>query len=84
MNKLFAFRCGGGPREAEQEEEECGDTPAGRLTQSLLMQTVPQRISTGRRRQDTREYRWVSLGPPVMCGAILMLVVAPIHKFLKL
>uniref|UniRef100_A0A3Q3DVG9 Axin-1 n=1 Tax=Hippocampus comes TaxID=109280 RepID=A0A3Q3DVG9_HIPCM len=42
---------------SEQEEEECGDTPAGRLTHSLLMQTVPQRISTGRRRQDTREYR---------------------------
>ncbi|XP_051940380.1 axin-1-like isoform X2 [Hippocampus zosterae] len=51
------WRCGGGQREAEQEDEECGDTAAGRLTHSLLMQTVPQRISTGRQRHDTREYR---------------------------
>ncbi|XP_061685591.1 axin-1-like isoform X2 [Syngnathoides biaculeatus] len=51
------WRCGNGQREADQEEEECGDTPAGRLTHSLLTQTVPQRTSTSRRRQDTREYR---------------------------
>ncbi|XP_061882574.1 axin-1-like [Entelurus aequoreus] len=51
------WRCGGSAIEAEEEKDECGDTPAGRLTQSLLMKTVPQRTSTGRRRQDSREYR---------------------------
>ncbi|KAE8300471.1 Axin-1 Axis inhibition protein 1 [Larimichthys crocea] len=57
------WRCGGGGgggmREVEEEkdEEECGDTPAGRLTHSLLMQTAPQRATTNRRRQDSREYR---------------------------
>lgn len=58
------FRCGGGGggREVEEEkDEDCGDTPAGRLTQSLLMQTAPQRASTSRRRQDSREYRCVLL-----------------------
>lgn len=59
-----AFRSGGGAREVEEEkdeEEEYGDTPAGRLTQSLLMQTASHRASTNRRRQDSREYRFVSL-----------------------
>ncbi|XP_071360429.1 axin-1-like [Trachinotus anak] len=54
------WRCvGGGVREVEEEKdvEECGDTPAGRLTHSLLMQTAPQRASANRRRQDSREYR---------------------------
>ncbi len=45
--------------EEEKDEEECGDTPAGRLTHSLLMQTAQQRASTNRRRQDSREYRCV-------------------------
>lgn len=45
--------------EEEKDEEECGDTPAGRLTHSLLMQTAPQRATTSRRRQDSREYRCV-------------------------
>ncbi|XP_035993305.1 axin-1 isoform X1 [Fundulus heteroclitus] len=48
--------CGGGGREAE-EEKDCGDTPLSRLTQSLLMQTAPQRATANRRRQDSREYR---------------------------
>uniref|UniRef100_A0A3Q3K3W2 Axin-1 n=1 Tax=Monopterus albus TaxID=43700 RepID=A0A3Q3K3W2_MONAL len=47
------------------KEEECGDTPAGRLTHSLLMQTVPQRASASRRRQDSREYRCVPWREPV-------------------
>ncbi|XP_008394375.1 axin-1-like isoform X1 [Poecilia reticulata] len=49
----------GGVREEEEEkdEEDCGDTPVSRLTQSLLMQTAPQRASPNRRRQDSREYR---------------------------
>ena len=57
------LRCGGrGEREEDEEkdEEECEDTPAGRLTQSLLMQTTPQRVSaSSRRRQDSRECRCV-------------------------
>lgn len=48
--------------EEEKDEEECGDTPAGRLTHSLLMQTAPQRATTNRRRQDSREYRCVCVG----------------------
>uniref|UniRef100_A0A671TU34 Axin-1 n=1 Tax=Sparus aurata TaxID=8175 RepID=A0A671TU34_SPAAU len=63
------WRCGGGggvmPVEEEKDEEECGDTPAGRLTHSLLMQTAPQRASTNRRRQDSREYRCVPWREPV-------------------
>lgn len=61
MNACDDLRCGGGGvREVEEEkEEESGDTPAGRLTHSLLMQTAPQRASASRRRQDSREYRCV-------------------------
>ncbi|XP_033943477.1 axin-1-like [Pseudochaenichthys georgianus] len=51
------WRCGGGGREDDEEEDECEDTPAGRLTQSLLMHTAPQRSSSNRRRPDSREYR---------------------------
>uniref|UniRef100_A0A1A8EE01 Axin-1 n=1 Tax=Nothobranchius kadleci TaxID=1051664 RepID=A0A1A8EE01_NOTKA len=54
------WRCGGGGGVGEAEEEkdeECGDTPASRLTHSLLMQTAPQRASSSRRRQDSRECR---------------------------
>ncbi|KAJ4944255.1 hypothetical protein JOQ06_012800 [Pogonophryne albipinna] len=51
------WRCGGGGREDDEEkdEDECEDTPAGRLTQSLLMHTAPQRSSGNRRRPDTRD-----------------------------
>ena len=53
-------RCGGGTNDEEQEDEsECGDTPASRLTQRLLMETVPQRTVANRRRPDAREYRCV-------------------------
>ncbi|XP_062243892.1 axin-1-like [Platichthys flesus] len=55
------WRCGGGgarEEEEENDEEDCEDTPAGRLTQSLLMQTTPQRVlASSRRRQDSRECR---------------------------
>ncbi|XP_028317233.1 axin-1-like [Gouania willdenowi] len=55
------WRCGGGgggEREVEEEkDEDCGDTPAGRLTQSLLMHTAPQRASANRRKPDSRECR---------------------------
>uniref|UniRef100_A0A3B4X0L9 Axin-1 n=1 Tax=Seriola lalandi dorsalis TaxID=1841481 RepID=A0A3B4X0L9_SERLL len=51
--------------EEEKDVEECGDTPAGRLTHSLLMQTAPQRATSSRRRQDSREYRCVPWREPV-------------------
>ncbi|MEQ2206894.1 Axin-1, partial [Xenoophorus captivus] len=53
------WRCGSGVREVEDEkdEDDYGDTPVSRLTQSLLMHTAPQRASPSRRRQDSREYR---------------------------
>lgn len=52
------WRCGGGREDDEEkDEDECDDTPAGRLTQSLLMHTAPQRSSSNRRRPDSREYR---------------------------
>uniref|UniRef100_A0A3Q0T5P3 Axin-1 n=1 Tax=Amphilophus citrinellus TaxID=61819 RepID=A0A3Q0T5P3_AMPCI len=53
------------PTLEEKDEDDCGDTPAGRLTQSLLMQTVPQRASASRRRQDSREYRCVPWREPI-------------------
>ncbi|CAL1600804.1 unnamed protein product [Knipowitschia caucasica] len=50
------WRCSGAQEAEEDGEEEC-DTPASRLTHSLLMQTAPQRAVVNRRRPDTREYR---------------------------
>lgn len=67
----------------EEKDEECGDTPADRLTHSLLMQTVPQRTSVNRRRQDSRECRCVCVCVTVMSvssdyflsrGTILILI----------
>uniref|UniRef100_A0A3P8US85 Axin-1 n=1 Tax=Cynoglossus semilaevis TaxID=244447 RepID=A0A3P8US85_CYNSE len=49
----------------EEKDEECGDTPASRLTHSLLMQTATQRVSVSRRRQESREYRFVPWREPV-------------------
>lgn len=51
------WRCGGAREEEEDGDEECSDTPASRLTHSLLMQTAPQRATVCRRRPDSREYR---------------------------
>lgn len=52
------WRCGGVREEDEDRDEgESSDTPASRLTHSLLMQTVPQRATVNRRRPDSREYR---------------------------
>uniref|UniRef100_A0A3B4ALZ3 Axin-1 n=1 Tax=Periophthalmus magnuspinnatus TaxID=409849 RepID=A0A3B4ALZ3_9GOBI len=42
---------------SEDRDGECSDTPASRLTHSLLMQTAPQRAVVNRRRPDSREYR---------------------------
>ncbi|XP_033838124.1 axin-1-like isoform X1 [Periophthalmus magnuspinnatus] len=51
------WRCAG-ERDAEEDRDgECSDTPASRLTHSLLMQTAPQRAVVNRRRPDSREYR---------------------------
>uniref|UniRef100_A0A674A2S5 Axin-1 n=1 Tax=Salmo trutta TaxID=8032 RepID=A0A674A2S5_SALTR len=38
-------------------EEESGDMQASRLTQRLLMETAPHRVSTNRRAGESREYR---------------------------
>ncbi|XP_036829213.1 axin-1-like isoform X1 [Oncorhynchus mykiss] len=43
--------------EEEEEEEESGDTQASRLTQRLLMETAPHRVSTNWRAGESREYR---------------------------
>lgn len=52
------WRCGGvREEEDDQDDGECSDTPASRLTHSLLMQTAPQRAAVSRRRPDSREYR---------------------------
>uniref|UniRef100_A0A3P9HLW2 Axin-1 n=1 Tax=Oryzias latipes TaxID=8090 RepID=A0A3P9HLW2_ORYLA len=49
----------------KEKDEDCGNTPASRLTHSLLMQTAPHRATTSRRRQDSREYRCVPWREPV-------------------
>uniref|UniRef100_A0A8C5D3W2 Axin-1 n=1 Tax=Gouania willdenowi TaxID=441366 RepID=A0A8C5D3W2_GOUWI len=49
----------------EEKDEDCGDTPAGRLTQSLLMHTAPQRASANRRKPDSRECRFVPCKEPI-------------------
>lgn len=54
----------------EEKDEECGDTPASRLTHSLLMQTATQRVSVSRRRQESREYRFVSTAMYLYCQFI--------------
>lgn len=52
------WRCGGVREEEDDRDDgECSDTPAGRLTHSLLMQTAPQRAVVNRRRPESREYR---------------------------
>lgn len=57
--------------EEEKDDEECGDTPAGRLTHCLLRQTATQRPSANRRRQDSREYRCVCVH--VECVSLRMI-----------
>lgn len=54
--------------EEKEAEEEYGDTPAGRLTQSLLMQTASHRATTNRRRPDSREYRYVYVCLTSLCS----------------
>lgn len=60
--------------DAEKDEDKCGDTPAGRLTHSLLMQTASQRASANRRRQDSREYRCVFLSYSALIWIVFSLV----------
>lgn len=68
---------------AEEKEEESGDTPAGRLTHSLLMQTAPLRASTSRKRQDSREYRcvWTLMKNAVMSKSLISIAVYDIEIF---
>uniref|UniRef100_A0A3P8YCA8 Axin-1 n=1 Tax=Esox lucius TaxID=8010 RepID=A0A3P8YCA8_ESOLU len=51
------WRCREDEEEEEEEEEDSRDTPASRLTQRLLMETAPHRVSTSRTAGDSREYR---------------------------
>lgn len=69
--------------EEEKDEDDCGDTPAGRLTQSLLMQTVPQRATASRRRQDSREYRCVCVRVRACacCFAFIMCIMSYLLRF---
>uniref|UniRef100_A0A3Q2VUI5 Axin-1 n=1 Tax=Haplochromis burtoni TaxID=8153 RepID=A0A3Q2VUI5_HAPBU len=53
------------PNPNDQKENLRLYTPASRLTQTLLMQTAPQRASASRRRQDSREYRCVPWREPI-------------------
>uniref|UniRef100_A0A8C7K7K3 Axin-1 n=1 Tax=Oncorhynchus kisutch TaxID=8019 RepID=A0A8C7K7K3_ONCKI len=56
------WRC----EEEEEGEEESGDTQASRLTQRLLMETAPHRVSTNRRAGESREYRLEPCREPVV------------------
>lgn len=53
LNEDEEWRC-----DQEQEQNHESDpTPSSRLTQQLLMETVPQRVASSKRYQDNREYR---------------------------
>ncbi|KAK7929621.1 hypothetical protein WMY93_006016 [Mugilogobius chulae] len=49
------WRCAGARDPEDDRDTECSDTPANRLTHSLLMHTVPQRTAVNRRRGDSRD-----------------------------
>ncbi|XP_051988480.1 axin-1 [Xyrauchen texanus] len=53
LNEDEEWRC-----DQEQEQHiESDPTPSNRLTQKLLLETVPQRVSSSKRYQDNLEYR---------------------------
>ncbi|XP_047213136.1 axin-1-like [Girardinichthys multiradiatus] len=52
LNEYEEWRCDKGP-----EETECDLTPSSLLTQKLLMETVPQRVASSAKFQDSQEYR---------------------------
>uniref|UniRef100_A0A8C1XGA2 Axin-1 n=1 Tax=Cyprinus carpio TaxID=7962 RepID=A0A8C1XGA2_CYPCA len=61
LNEDEEWRC-----DQEQEQNHESDpTPSNRLTQKLLMETVPQRVASSKRYQDNREYRHASWREPI-------------------
>uniref|UniRef100_A0A673MTZ6 Axin-1 n=1 Tax=Sinocyclocheilus rhinocerous TaxID=307959 RepID=A0A673MTZ6_9TELE len=61
LNEDEEWRC-----DQEQEQNHESDpTPSNRLTQKLLMETVPQRVASTKRYQDNREYRHASWREPI-------------------
>ncbi|KAI1884657.1 hypothetical protein AGOR_G00228670 [Albula goreensis] len=62
LNEDEEWRC---DRDVEEEPGGCDHTPGNRLTQKLLMETVPQRVVTNKRCQDNREYRHSSWREPI-------------------
>ncbi|XP_052406625.1 axin-1 isoform X4 [Carassius gibelio] len=61
LNEDEEWRC-----DQEQEQNhESDSTPSNRLTQKLLMETVPQRVANSKRYQDNREYRHASWREPI-------------------
>uniref|UniRef100_A0A3Q2PYS6 Axin-1 n=1 Tax=Fundulus heteroclitus TaxID=8078 RepID=A0A3Q2PYS6_FUNHE len=52
LNEYEEWRCDKGP-----EETECDLTPSSQLTQKLLMETVPRRVASSAKFQDSQECR---------------------------
>ncbi|KAM4598196.1 axin-1 [Polymixia lowei] len=61
LNEDEEWRC---DQELE-EQPECDPTPSNLLTQKLLMETVPQRIASCTKFQDSQEYRHAPWREPV-------------------
>lgn len=53
LNEDEEWRC----EQETEEQSESNPTPSKRLTQKLLLETVPQRTANSKRYQDGREYR---------------------------
>lgn len=61
LNEDEEWRCD----QVLEEELESDPTPSNRLTQKLLMETVPQRVASTKRFQDSHEYRHAPWREPV-------------------
>uniref|UniRef100_A0A673KET5 Axin-1 n=1 Tax=Sinocyclocheilus rhinocerous TaxID=307959 RepID=A0A673KET5_9TELE len=59
LNEDEEWRC------EQEQNHESDPTPSNRLTQKLLMETVPQRVASTKRYQDNREYRHTSWREPI-------------------
>uniref|UniRef100_A0A672K001 Axin-1 n=1 Tax=Sinocyclocheilus grahami TaxID=75366 RepID=A0A672K001_SINGR len=59
LNEDEEWRC------EQEQNHESDPTPSNRLTQKLLMETVPQRVASTKRYQDNREYRHMSWREPI-------------------
>ncbi|XP_060799078.1 axin-1 isoform X2 [Neoarius graeffei] len=60
LNEDEEWRC----EQETEEHSESNPTPSKRLTQKLLLETVPQRTASSKRYQDGREYRHGSWKEP--------------------